>query len=303
MNTTTETVSSQTPAIPQELVDTIIDHSHSDRQLLGTCALVCRSWVPPSRYHLFNYIAIRKENATALLDLLQSQLITFLPYLQGLTFFCNADEPTDAPRIWHIASVLPQLLAHCPLLSVRSITFKVDCDAEDGCRHTHLLSDQESELLTNLPSSCPNVTSLHLDSVRFVSAFFESLSKFKRLEHLSLMTDSLCESVIDYAKLPPPVQLQSIAVEQPTWGIWNGMPDPNKSGLVQVVDWITSGGKGPKIQRLRVTCTEPHELASVGSFLRFLGGDLQVLDITFNDDCRGAYCLLQVVPSMSDVVD
>lgn len=283
MNTTMKT-----PTLPQELVDTIFDHSHSDRQLLATCALVCRSWVPPSRYHLFRSIEIRKENAPVFLGLLESEDITFLPYLQALAFthkegeVCNAVDPNAAPRIRLIANVLLQLLAH-PMVFVRSITFAVDCTRNSLCQLS--FTDQDSKLLTNLSLSYPNVTILEFRSVGFISSFCECISRFTRLEDLTLTNDevALREPYNGYIKHPPPIHLQSVALELLTW------PEPNGSSLLQVLGWLTSGGRGPKIQRLRLMYIESRELVSVGSYLRFLRDSLQVLELLLNPSCtRGA---------------
>lgn len=43
---------------PQELCDSFIDHLHDDRESLESCSLVCKTWVPPSRYHLFESIQL-----------------------------------------------------------------------------------------------------------------------------------------------------------------------------------------------------------------------------------------------------
>jgi hypothetical protein len=44
---------STTPArLPPELIDTIIGLLSDDKETLATCTLVCKSWVPASRYHL-----------------------------------------------------------------------------------------------------------------------------------------------------------------------------------------------------------------------------------------------------------
>ncbi|GJF00457.1 hypothetical protein PsYK624_167450 [Phanerochaete sordida] len=43
--------------LPQELVDIVIDHQHSDRDTLKQCSLVCRSWVPSSSLHLLRRVA------------------------------------------------------------------------------------------------------------------------------------------------------------------------------------------------------------------------------------------------------
>jgi len=58
--------------LPQELVDMIIDQLHNDRDALSVCALVCRSWLPTARVHLFGSIALAKRtdfaNLIGLLD-------------------------------------------------------------------------------------------------------------------------------------------------------------------------------------------------------------------------------------------
>jgi hypothetical protein len=43
---------------PQEVYENIIDHLHEDRPTLRICGLVCRAWVPASRYHLFNEVLV-----------------------------------------------------------------------------------------------------------------------------------------------------------------------------------------------------------------------------------------------------
>lgn len=45
------------PALPQELLDTIIDFLYDDQPALFSCSLVCHAWVPATRYHLFQQSA------------------------------------------------------------------------------------------------------------------------------------------------------------------------------------------------------------------------------------------------------
>ncbi|KAF8959141.1 hypothetical protein BDZ97DRAFT_1412821 [Flammula alnicola] len=49
-------------AFPQEIMDQFIDHLYDDRRTLKKCALVCRAWVPSSRYHLFSVINILHDS-------------------------------------------------------------------------------------------------------------------------------------------------------------------------------------------------------------------------------------------------
>ncbi|THU77144.1 hypothetical protein K435DRAFT_703039, partial [Dendrothele bispora CBS 962.96] len=44
--------------LPQELVDSIIDHLFDDPVSLKTCALVSKSWLPSTRHHIFHHIRL-----------------------------------------------------------------------------------------------------------------------------------------------------------------------------------------------------------------------------------------------------
>jgi hypothetical protein len=61
------------PPVPPELIETIIDMLHTDRAALATCALVCRSWLPRTRYHLFSEVTI---TSAAVLTRLSSSTFT-----------------------------------------------------------------------------------------------------------------------------------------------------------------------------------------------------------------------------------
>ncbi|KAF8189558.1 hypothetical protein K438DRAFT_1593302, partial [Mycena galopus ATCC 62051] len=44
-----------------ELTDQVIDHLHAEPVSLRTCALVARSWVPASQYHIFFSVNIKHD--------------------------------------------------------------------------------------------------------------------------------------------------------------------------------------------------------------------------------------------------
>ncbi|KAJ7602337.1 hypothetical protein FB45DRAFT_901910 [Roridomyces roridus] len=52
-------------SLPRELCDLIIDYLHADRAALAACALVCRAWVPASRFHLFDHISLSETTGRA----------------------------------------------------------------------------------------------------------------------------------------------------------------------------------------------------------------------------------------------
>ncbi|KAF8880659.1 hypothetical protein BD779DRAFT_1548254 [Infundibulicybe gibba] len=69
--------------LPSEIIDLVIDQLEGDRAALKFCSLVCRSWLPRTRHHLFSSLNIRTRPTPAL-DLLQSPLGTIHPHVQRL---------------------------------------------------------------------------------------------------------------------------------------------------------------------------------------------------------------------------
>jgi hypothetical protein len=86
-----------------EIVDMIMDHvfepNPSDRlarHTLAQCALVCRAWVPRSRYHLFRDCVLLSENVVAFGKLLQSYKCTFILSVRHISAFRTFGDPHDA---------------------------------------------------------------------------------------------------------------------------------------------------------------------------------------------------------------
>jgi len=50
------------PTLPNEIQDRILDFLYDSNSDLKTCALVCRAWVPASRYHLFSKVELNCTN-------------------------------------------------------------------------------------------------------------------------------------------------------------------------------------------------------------------------------------------------
>jgi len=51
------------PALPQEILDLIIDHLHDERVTLKTCCVVSKSCVPRTRKHLFAHVEFHHLNS------------------------------------------------------------------------------------------------------------------------------------------------------------------------------------------------------------------------------------------------
>jgi hypothetical protein len=74
--------------LPQEVCENLIDHLHDDKAALGVCGLVCRAWVPASRYHLFGEADIYLDDdcvdLTRFLELLRTSITgrSIAPYVR-----------------------------------------------------------------------------------------------------------------------------------------------------------------------------------------------------------------------------
>jgi hypothetical protein len=82
------------PAIPQELSDIILDFLHDEVAVLCSAGLVCKSWLPTSRFHLFSKIKIRGlrptgmgrlGNGPRILELICAEGSTIPPYILHLS--------------------------------------------------------------------------------------------------------------------------------------------------------------------------------------------------------------------------
>jgi hypothetical protein len=79
------------PPMPPELIDTIIDMLHTDRAVLATCALVSRSWLPASRYHLFSKVTITRQSSPVISKLLSSPRCTIASAVRHLALHTIED--------------------------------------------------------------------------------------------------------------------------------------------------------------------------------------------------------------------
>jgi hypothetical protein len=80
-----ETYTPMNPRLPQELFYAIIDQLSDDPTTLATCGLVCRSWVPASRHHLFRHISITPGTISHVSQLLAPSLCTIISAVQRLS--------------------------------------------------------------------------------------------------------------------------------------------------------------------------------------------------------------------------
>ncbi|PBK79477.1 hypothetical protein ARMGADRAFT_884869, partial [Armillaria gallica] len=72
---------------PPELFDRFIDFLHHDKQALKVCSLVCRTWIPASRFHLLGCITVRPISPSfySMGELLDSSFCTLFKNVRKIT--------------------------------------------------------------------------------------------------------------------------------------------------------------------------------------------------------------------------
>ncbi|KAH9830965.1 uncharacterized protein C8Q71DRAFT_315979 [Rhodofomes roseus] len=102
----TPTLLKETPSLPLELWDVTITHLREDRGTLSDCSLVCRSWEPMARRHLFETVAVLGPQDRCRL-LLCDPSSTVLPYVHKLLLMKR-----DQPHVAWVEDLLPQVRAN-----------------------------------------------------------------------------------------------------------------------------------------------------------------------------------------------
>lgn len=119
-------------ALPQELVDQVIDHLYSDPQALSACALVCQSWVHPSRYHLFSSIVIRYR-ASPFFTLTSSPNCTIIPHIHEVQLLSH--HPFIRRDLEWLVEALPHLtvLSSSPVADLKISRFNGEVLTAESC--------------------------------------------------------------------------------------------------------------------------------------------------------------------------
>ncbi|KAJ7741206.1 hypothetical protein DFH07DRAFT_59551 [Mycena maculata] len=101
---------------PQELLDQIIDstcHNPEDLASTNICGLVCKRWLPRSRYHIFSTVTLTANNFGSFVDLLDTSFLPILPLVQHLRLHYPG-QPLDRSHLTR--------LDHCSNLTSISIS-------------------------------------------------------------------------------------------------------------------------------------------------------------------------------------
>jgi hypothetical protein len=160
----------QQARLPPELMDTIIKLLRDDRAALATCALVCRSWVPASRHHLFYNVTIGPGNLTDISYLLSSMSCTISSAVEHLAL-----EELDLFR-FDVCEVVGKL-SHINRLWISGanmVVFPPPTLAPLLCNletlHLSVVHFVGSGPLCSLSNHCPQLRSLSFSFISLVTA-------------------------------------------------------------------------------------------------------------------------------------
>ncbi|KAJ7580038.1 hypothetical protein C8J56DRAFT_957475 [Mycena floridula] len=158
---------------PAEIWDSIIDFGHNDTRFLAICGLVCRNWLPSSRYHLFRTVHITEMNQLAWRRIIIMPSVTFHGLVAGISLSV-VDPYGDHTTLAHdfAACLATPFLASAKTLSITGLVINTESSgfeylADSLLYHIEalelqpLLSDRTCDLLQFL-SLFPALTSLRL---------------------------------------------------------------------------------------------------------------------------------------------
>lgn len=77
-----------------ELTDQVIDHLHADAATLRNCALVARSWLPASQFHIFFSVNIKHDTTCRLLCAILARSPHIAGYIRNIYIYFEVANPS-----------------------------------------------------------------------------------------------------------------------------------------------------------------------------------------------------------------
>ncbi|KAF8901303.1 hypothetical protein CPB85DRAFT_131506 [Mucidula mucida] len=283
-----------TDIFPPEIFDAILDHVHildaeakstyyaidyslrinstKPVKTLLSCSLVCQSWVPRTRLHIFNAVYLPHHDRTIAVTfsaLVAHSLCTFRSHVRRLSLHEGYNR-NPAEALW-LNSVLPQLAL---LTNVEDLYLY----------HASFTDVAEKEWRAGLPLFGPHLNHLDIQSTQFdqVSRMTELVSRCTNLEHLALRyIDENSDSApkggdTTIVRTPPSRFLRSLALQ---------------SGIAMSAEFMTwlcpSPGsiKVPTVELRSISVEDAHH---VSRFLHDAGPSITSLAIGFSDSSSGS---------------
>lgn len=161
--------------LPPELVDFVLDFLHSEYDVLRTCSLVSKGWLPSCRYHLFYLVVLKSLTLPSFLDLAQSSHCTISPYVHTVAMVGSGWWSIDSfiSRIAMLGRTAKTLqLIHIPFSRAGSKAlsqFRFLTSIE--LNHTVLQSFEDFALIT---CASTHLRTIVLNNVKWGSSAFSS---------------------------------------------------------------------------------------------------------------------------------
>ncbi|KAF9026521.1 hypothetical protein BDZ89DRAFT_30617 [Hymenopellis radicata] len=202
--------------VPQEIIDIIIDHVHSDKKSLSTLALVGRGWLRSARFHLFGVVELHETFCLQEGDESDGSYDSDDSSYNSGTFYSWDNCLKRVHAGLDIVRTSPEIASF-----IRSVNLHV-LDEGSIVRGCEFLS-----YLPNLRSvSFDRVDWLHVIYPQsFVTDFFVSVAP--RVECLSLHDVQFVDTADFLAFVAAFRNVRELSFTRVRWGAWqNGSPPP-----------------------------------------------------------------------------
>jgi hypothetical protein len=292
-------------AFPPELVDTIIDQIHLDlvyvdtdqyqaakrsrKRSLDACSLVSKSWLPRSRYHLFESITLSRGSVTkslALVALIHAPLSTIAPYVREL----HLDEAWGRYK-----TEVRWLNAALPRLSVLSAIESLFVDA---ARFEVL----ETEDTSNFFGSFQMLRKLDLSDCKFATSeqLIGVLGAIPSLEDLCLdrviirpKWDPSINDLFDTARLEAgryPREAFDPSIYSSATSRLHTFVFSDAFSIREILQWLVKDVPVPPIRTLRLRVNQIEDLPLVAEFLQALGPSVTNLTVSDSSFSYASCC-------------
>jgi F-box-like len=261
-------------ALPPELVDRIIDYLHSDKPALAACALVCRTWVPASRFYFWETLHITPDTISTLLKLLNSPTCTITEQVCTVEILTGDSwefvvESNQRENLNRLASATSLLLRGSDLGDTSGEAFRDLCRSFTGVR--------KLDLRSWVPESPNDVCEL--------------IMSFPALERLDMKMDWSIEAhELDGLRtftFPPHLRILDLCVQ------YRG---------VSMFSWLISNARFPSLSEVKLKYITPWDFDAAQSLLYVLGPSLEKFDIKFTFDGGKSAIILLCDPLNSRII-
>ncbi|TDL19489.1 hypothetical protein BD410DRAFT_900190 [Rickenella mellea] len=243
-----------------ELADVIIDYLHDDRPALCSCGLVCRSWLPTSRFHLFSTVQLCHIDIGTGLPLICSPGSTIPPYVRHLEL---EEGRRDNPRWVKKALLSKSLPKFCALESL--VLAHIDW--------ADLMSVPSPRDRLICFSRCLNHLALEYVEFETMNQVLDLFSAAPSLEKLSLASVE-CE-IQDVPQIRiNPFTPKEIALA-------------GGSLTIPLIDWLCLQPM-PSVQTLNLAFIDMEQMPAISRYLKILGPKLEHLGLACSNYYQAA---------------